>query len=197
LARQPLALTTTGRVQDLMRFLRLYAYGLIHYLLDVACSLPSQHLRRWLLTSVFKLKIGRQTIIYRGCRLRAPWKIRVGAGSVIGLDVELDGRGSLEIGENVNISSQVMIWTMQHDHRDPEFKAVAGKVKIERYVWLGPRVIVLPGITVAEGCVVGAAAVVTEDTEPYGIYAGIPARRIGERIRELRYVPGSRYMPFV
>lgn len=177
--------------------MREFIYGFAHYLLDVICAYPSQNIRRWLLTGIFGLEMGPRSRIYRRCRLRAPWKIRIGPGSVVGCGVELDGRGHIDIGENVNISSDAMLWTMQHDHRAPNFAANPAKVTLEKYVWLGPRVIVLPGVTVREGCVVGAGAVVTKTTEPYGIYAGIPASRVGERARDLDYVPGRSYTPFV
>lgn len=48
-------------------------------------------------------------------------------------------------------------------------------------VWIGFGAIILSGVTVADGTIVAAGAVVTKDTEPYGIYAGVPARRISER----------------
>lgn len=85
------------------------------------------------------------------------------------------------------MSHQVSIWTMQHDVNDSDFAAVVGTVVIEDYVWLGNKVTVLPGVTIAKGCVVAAGAVVTKDTEEYGIYAGIPAKRVGERSRDLHY----------
>jgi acetyltransferase-like isoleucine patch superfamily enzyme len=178
-------------------FLRRYLYGFVLLALEVTGAVPSQHVRRWLFTGVFGLRMGTNSYIFRRCRFRAPWKIRIGSGTVIGSGVELDGRGCIEIGSNVNISSEVMLWTAQHDHRDPQFSGVLGKVTLEDYVWLGPRVIVLPGVTVARGCVVGAGAVVTKSTEPYGIYAGVPCRRIGERAHDLVYVVGSDYTPFI
>ena len=42
---------------------------------------------------------------------------------------------------------------------------------------------VLKGVTVATGCVIASGAVVTRSTEPYGIYGGVPARRIAERFK--------------
>jgi len=56
-----------------------------------------------------------------------------------------------------------------------------GKVKIEEDSWLGAQVTVLPNVNVAKGSVVGAKSVVTKSTSPYGIYAGVPAKKIGER----------------
>lgn len=54
-------------------------------------------------------------------------------------------------------------------------------------VWIGYRAIILPGITIGEGAVVGAGAVVTKDVDPFAIVAGNPARKIGVRNRELIY----------
>ncbi|NED96367.1 hypothetical protein G1H11_13735 [Phytoactinopolyspora alkaliphila] len=54
-------------------------------------------------------------------------------------------------------------------------------VSIADDVWIGATATVTPGTFVAEGCIIGAGAVVTRDTEPYGIYGGVPARRLRER----------------
>lgn len=48
-------------------------------------------------------------------------------------------------------------------------------------VWIGDGAVVMPGIEIATGSIIGANAVVTRNTEPYGIYAGLPARRISDR----------------
>ena len=54
-------------------------------------------------------------------------------------------------------------------------------VIIEKLATLGTNVVVLPGITIGEGAVVGVSSVVTKNLEPWGIYAGVPARRVGMR----------------
>jgi maltose O-acetyltransferase len=45
----------------------------------------------------------------------------------------------------------------------------------------------MPGVTIGEGVVVAAGAVVTSDVAPYAVVAGVPARMVGERTRDLRY----------
>ncbi|MNP64306.1 dTDP-4-amino-4,6-dideoxy-D-glucose acyltransferase [compost metagenome] len=56
---------------------------------------------------------------------------------------------------------------------------------MERHVIVGTNAVIFPGVTLAEGCAVGAMSLVTKSTVPWGIYTGIPAKRIKERSREL------------
>ena len=51
-------------------------------------------------------------------------------------------------------------------------------VKIGDGVWIGANATILPGVIVGDGCFIAAGALVTEDCEPDGFYAGVPARRI-------------------
>lgn len=46
---------------------------------------------------------------------------------------------------------------------------------------IGRRAIIMPGVEIAKGCIIGAGAVVTKNTQPYGIYGGVPAKRMKER----------------
>ena len=103
----------------------------------------------------------------------------------------------LYIGENVNISSDVKFYTLQHDYNSSDFKAVGAQVIVEDYVWVSVRAIILPGVTIGKGAVIAAGAVVTKDVEPYSIMGGIPAKKIGERNKELNYVPSNYRLPFV
>lgn len=65
---------------------------------------------------------------------------------------------------------------------------------IEDHAWIGARVIILPGVTVGEGAVVAAGAVVTRSVPPYAVVGGVPAKRIGERNRDLLY--RTKFSPF-
>ncbi|MCK9283728.1 MAG: acyltransferase [Rhodocyclaceae bacterium] len=168
---------------------RLYVYASsLTWLMARLCGfVPSGWLRGFLYRHVFCARLSPAARVSIGCELICPWNIVLGAHSLIGIENKIDGRGGVVIGSNVNMSHQVSIWTMQHDVNDADFASVVGTVVIEDYVWLGNKVTVLPGVTVAKGCVVAAGAVVTKDTEEFGIYAGIPAKRVGERSRDLRY----------
>lgn len=134
------------------------------------------------------MKIGPGATVHMRARIYDPRHIVIGEDTLIGEKASLDGRkqldgsaGGLEIGSHVDIASEVMIWTSQHDLTDPTMKAIEAKVVIEDYVFIGPRAIILPGVTIGKGAVVAAGAVVTKSVPPRTIVAGIPAKPIGER----------------
>jgi maltose O-acetyltransferase len=60
----------------------------------------------------------------------------------------------------------------------PYVKAVNGKIRIEKDAWIGAGVIILPDVTIGEGAVAGAGAVVTKDVSPYTVVGGVPAKEI-------------------
>lgn len=92
----------------------------------------------------------------------------------------------ITIGENCLISYAVHIRTDMHKYKNksvPINKQGFDEKNIEigNDVWIGYGVQIMPGVKIADGCVIGAGAVVTKSTEPYCVYAGIPARKIGIR----------------
>ena len=165
--------------------------------IKVLGRLPSQNLRRFVLRRFFGADIARNAVLYGGFEIRSPRKLKIGESSVIGHKAILDARGGLAIGSKVNMSSEVMIWTAQHDYQDPAFVANFKPVVIEDYVWMGPRCIILPGVTVGQGAVVAAGAVVAKDVEPYAVVGGVPAKKISIRPKELDYNPASNPIPFI
>ena len=102
----------------------------------------------------------------------------------------MDGRDKLFIGDHVDIASEVMIYNAEHDVQSNDFRAVKKPVEISDYVFIGPRAIILPGVKIGKGGVVGAGAVVTKDVEDYSIVGGVPAKEIGQRIKNLNYKLG-------
>ena len=175
--------------------LRRWLGGIFFLVLRLAGYIPSNHLRL-LAYRMLGMRIGRGSHIYMGAEIRSPHLICIGAGSSIGHRAILDGRGSLTIGSNVNVSTGVWVWTMDHDLRSPTFDSRKAAVVIGDFAWLSCRVVVLPGVTIGEGAVVAAGAVVTRDIPPYTIVGGVPAKQIGERPRDLRY-DLSEYTPLI
>lgn len=174
-----------------------YALAAVHLGIKFTSFLPSHTVRNFLLRSVFRMRLDPGATLYSGFELRSPWKIRIAEGTVIGHHARLDGRRGLSIGRNVNLSSEVMIWTLQHDYRDSEFRVVGAEVVIEDYAWIGPRVIVLPGVTIGAGAVVAAGAVVTQNVDSYSVVAGIPAKQVARRPQDLSYSPAGFIVPLI
>jgi acetyltransferase-like isoleucine patch superfamily enzyme len=175
--------------------IRRYLAGLQFLSIKVMCRLPSHALRKMFLRSMGAM-IEKNVAFYSGAEVRKPKLLSIGSGTSIGHDAVLDARYGLRIGRNVNLSSQVMIWSAQHDYRSPSFASTGGPVTIEDNAWLGPRSVILPGVTVGKGAVVAAGAVVTKDVEPYAVVAGVPAVKVRTRPAEMDYVPADDLLPF-
>jgi acetyltransferase-like isoleucine patch superfamily enzyme len=154
--------------------------------LRVVSILPSNHLRILALRSM-GARIGKGVVIYSGFEIRQPWDLTIQRGSIIGHNCILDCRGGILIGENVNLSSEVAIWTAQHDPQSATFGAEIAAVKVEDRAWLSFRTTVLPGVTIHEGAVLAAHAVATKDIPAFSIAGGVPARVIGARNPALTY----------
>ncbi len=157
-----------------------YFWEFIVFLLHLIGHIPSHHLRRFFYR-LSGIKIGTGSTIHMGLRLYYPKNIRIGDDSIIGENTVLDGRDQLIIGNHVDIASQVMIYNAQHNIHDPQFSPVTAPVIIHDYVFIGPRAIILPGVSIGKGAIVAAGAVVTKDVPPFTIVGGVPAKPIGKR----------------
>lgn len=176
-----------------------YIYGYLSYSILQVGNIPSHTIRNFLYRKIYHINMGKKGIIYRHAEIRASYKLHIGEGSIIGDHAILDARYGIYIGKNVNLSSNVSIWTDQHDHRDPWFRCnpdMLGSVVIEDRAWLGPGVIVLTNTTIGEGAVVAAGSVVTKNIAPFSIVGGIPAKEIGKRSKDLRYEFNGERMHF-
>jgi acetyltransferase-like isoleucine patch superfamily enzyme len=94
--------------------------------------------------------------------------------------------GGLLIGKNVSIAPGVKILTSSHGEEGVEKPILHSRIEfapvtIENDCNIGVGVIILPGVTIAQGTLVGAGAVVNKDLPPYAVAAGVPARVIRTR----------------
>ena len=85
------------------------------------------------------------------------------------------------IGNEVMIAMNVNLCAISHDIGNANRRAGKSyikKIEIEDGCWVGANVVILPGVTIAKGCVIAAGSVVNKNTEQNGLYVGVPARRI-------------------
>ena len=157
------------------------------FLLHCIGNFPSHHVRRFFYR-LAGITIGSGSTLHTGARFYYPANITIGDDTVIGEGAVLDGRANLRIGDHVDFASEVMVYNAQHDIESLTFAAEVAPVTIEDYVFVGPRAIILPGVTIGKGAIVAAGAVVTKDVEPFTLVGGVPAKTIGERKqKELHY----------
>ncbi|GGH19217.1 acyltransferase [Mucilaginibacter phyllosphaerae] len=171
--------------------------GACYYILCRFIGKLPFHTIRILLLRVLKANIGKGSGLYRGFEVRRPSQLVIGNSTVIGHNALLDARMGLTIGNNVNLSNEVMIWTLHHDYNDAGFASVGSPVVIHDYVWLCSRTIILPGVTIGEGAVVAAGAVVAKDVLPYTVVGGVPAKKIADRNRNLTYNLADAILPII
>jgi acetyltransferase-like isoleucine patch superfamily enzyme len=168
-------------------YIQIWNESIFMYLINVLITNFPSHTFRIFILKNLGANIGKKVAIQRGCTYWKPKKLKVGFGSVIGFNVNLDARKGLTIGNNVTIASEVMFWSLHHDYNDEHFKVIGNEVIIEDYAWICSRSIILPGIKIGKGAVVASGAVVTKNVEPYTIVGGVPAKPIGTRNKNLNY----------
>lgn len=163
-----------------------YAFMTEYVVNDILPHIPFWNFRRSLLKKR-GLKIGDGSFIMKKVYFQEVFNLRIGKYSHINRGCLLDARGGIVIGDSVSISHNVSLVTGGHDHQSSIFAGQFKPIVIDDYVWIGIGVIVLQGVHIGKGAVVCAGAVVTKDVGEYEIVAGVPAKKIGERNKDLDY----------
>mgnify|MGYP001613288221 FL=1 len=167
-----------------------YFLDLELFFLWLVGALPS-HLLRRIFYRLAGIRLGRGSTFHMGARFYLPKNISVGEDTIIGDHAFIDGRAKVSIGSHTDIASQLMIYNSEHDLSDPGFRATEEPVTIGDYCFIGPRVIIMPGVHIGDGAVIAGGAVVTKDVAPGTIVGGVPAKLIGERqLKKYQYTLG-------
>ena len=172
---------------------KFFGAALFYLFNAVVTHIPVYALRRAYLTGLLGIPIGKKSSVHMGCFFTGR-KITIGSSTAINRRCTLDSRAGITIGNSVSISPETLILSLTHDMQSREFLARGKPVTIQDFVWIGTRAMILPGVTLGTGCVVGAGSVVTKDVAPYDIVAGVPAKKIGERTKNIDYKLD--YFPF-
>lgn len=155
-------------------------YGLVKY-----APSPLGDVLRYCATRPF-IKGMRRVRIFEGVTLWYPYRIQLGENVTLNEWVYINGFGGVQIGNEVRIGHRSSIISSSHEFDDPDTAIhkqglVSSKTVIEDGVWIGCNATILMGVSIGQGAVIAAGAVVTKDVESNSIVAGVPAREIGQR----------------
>ena len=105
--------------------------------------------------------------------------IHLGNNVFINAGCHFQDQGGIYIGDDVLIGHNVVLATLNHDE-NPLKRAnlIASPIKIGNKVWIGSNATLLPGVTIGDGAIIAAGAVVTKDVEENSIVGGVPAKFI-------------------
>jgi putative colanic acid biosynthesis acetyltransferase WcaF len=121
-------------------------------------------------------------LIRPGVEITYPWKVTIGDHSWIGDDVTLYSLGPIAIGAHSVVSQNSYICAADHDYSDNSFPIRERPVTIGEQVWIASDVWVGPGVSIADGAVVGARSTVTHDLPGGMICVGSPCKSIKSRV---------------
>lgn len=130
------------------------------------------------LRGVERIRIGRDCAIYEGSWLEAEQgaSIAIGDRVYMGHDVHVHAVGSVTIGPGCLLADGVLVSSGGHDMSDDKSLVPGAPISIGANCFLGQRAIVVAGVTIGDGSVIGAGAVVTRDVPAGATAAGVPAR---------------------
>ena len=140
---------------------------------------PNELKRR--LLRAFGARVGVGVVLKPRVNVKYPWNLEVGDYSWIGEGAWLDSLALIRIGANVCLSQKCMIETGNHDWQKSTFDLIVKGVIVEDGAWAAVGSLLLPGSRLASHAVLGAGSVLSGETEPNGIYVGVPATKVKER----------------
>lgn len=142
------------------------------------------HQWRSFILRLFGAQVGKGVHVYPKVKIWAPWNISFGDECGVANGAILYSQGQITIGKRAVISQGAHIVAGTHDYTKPGFPLIIKPVYIGDHVWVATEAFIHPGITIGEGSVIGARAVVTKDMPAWMVCAGHPCKPIKERILE-------------
>ena len=180
-------------MQIIKRFLRKYKGHLLHLWCEelfgwLFRSLPWLFgmILRWGLYRLLFAELKSFCTIYSGVYFTHTYGLTVGKGFSPNTGALIDARGGIDIGDHVMVGPYAVITSSNHAYKQTEFPMATvdhlmAPVKIGNDVWIGAHAVITGGVTIGNGAVVSAGAVVTKDVGDNDIVGGVPARVLGNR----------------
>lgn len=162
-----------------------------YYSLRLAAAAPELSIQTHVsITCPNHISIGRKCHLSRDCKLYATPEspIRIGANFSANANVMINarGKGHITIGNNVLIGPNVVLRSNNHvfskaDVLINDQGMTEGMIIIGNDVWIAANAVILQNVSIGDGAVVAAGAVVNRNVPPFTIVGGVPAQTIGVR----------------
>jgi putative colanic acid biosynthesis acetyltransferase WcaF len=133
---------------------------------------------------LFGARTGFKAKFARTAWVEMPWNLTLADYVAFGPRVIVYNLGPVTVGAHTVISQGVHICAGTHDYEDPSYPLVKAPIVIGNYVWIAADAFIGPGVTIGDGAVVGARAVVVKDVPPWTVVAGNPAKPIKMRTQK-------------
>lgn len=140
------------------------------------------HAWRAFILRIFGAKLGKEVKVYPKVDIWAPWNLVMDDQSSMGNGVTCYTMAKIHLGKKVVVSQGAHLCSGTHDFTTKNFQLCAYPIVINDNAWVCAEAFIGPGVTIGEGSVVGARAVVTKDIPPWVVCAGNPAKVLKERI---------------
>jgi acetyltransferase-like isoleucine patch superfamily enzyme len=138
------------------------------------------------------ITIKRNTLIEKDCFIwisedaGANPLLRIDERVYIGRDVYLGVYLPISIGKDTIVGAYTYIISANHESRELNIPIrdqgyTGAPITIGENVWIGCHVVLLPGVSIGDGAVIAAGAVVNKNVGPYEVWGGVPAQKIGDR----------------
>ena len=131
---------------------------------------------------LFGAKIGKHTIVYASSSIWMPMNLIIGERSCLGPNTIIYNPSKITIGNKVTISQFSYLCGGSHDINSLSLDFISAPIVIKDFSWVCANCFVMMGVTIEEGCVLGASSSLFNSTEPWSVYGGVPAKFIKKRI---------------
>ncbi len=130
---------------------------------------------------LFGARIGKHVHIYPNVKITIPWNLDIGDYAGVGDHVILYALGPISIGKAATVSQGAHLCAGTHDYHDAAMPLLKVPIEIGDNAWICADAFLGPGVSVGEGAIVGARAVVVKNVDQADIVAGNPARLVKKR----------------
>lgn len=142
---------------------------------------PPLHAWRRLILRAFGAKVGSGARVHGSVTIWHPANLEIGAQALLGPGARIYNQGRIRIGRRTVISQRAHLCASSHDIDDPDFQLVLRPIELGDGCWVAAEAFVGPGISMADGSILGARGALFTSTEPNGVYSGNPAKLIKHR----------------